>query len=194
MTLPVTIFCALFADELILTLFGPNWVKAAAIFRLLAPTILIFGMINPLAWLLFSIGLQVRSLKIALAIAPIVVTAYIIGLPYGPAGVASAYSIAMSLWLIPHIIWCLHGTVISLRDLLLAITRPFVSGCIAGLCAFAIQHYFGPSSGAVVRLLLGGGVMFTTYILVLLFALGQRGFYMDLFRGLKRSPAVSDSR
>jgi O-antigen/teichoic acid export membrane protein len=76
MTLPVTIFCALFADELILVLFGPNWVKAAVIFRLLAPTILIFGMINPLSWLLFSIGLQVRSLKIALAIAPIVVTAY----------------------------------------------------------------------------------------------------------------------
>jgi PST family polysaccharide transporter len=151
-------------------------------------------MINPLAWLLFSIGLQVRSLKIALAIAPIVVTAYMIGLPYGPAGVASAYSIAMSLWLIPHIIWCLHGTVISPRDLLRAIFRPFISGCVAGLCAFAIQRYFGPSSGAVVRLLLGGGVMFATYILVLLFALGQRDFYLDLFRGLRRSAATNGSR
>ena len=135
-----------------------------------------------------------RSLKIALVVAPIVVTAYIIGLPYGPAGVASAYSIAMSLWLIPHIIWCLHGTVISPRDLLRAISRPFVSGCIAGLCAFAIQCCFGTSSGAVVRLLMGYGVMFATYILVLLFALGQRGFYMDLFRGLKRSPAANDRR
>jgi len=194
LTLPTTIFCGLFADELILVLFGPNWVKAAVIFRLLAPTILILGMINPLAWLLFSIGLQVRSLKIALAIAPIVVTAYMIGLPYGPAGVASAYSIAMSLWLIPHIIWCLHGTVISPRDLLRAIFRPFISGCVAGLCAFAIQRYFGPSSGAVVRLLLGAGVMFATYILVLLFALGQRDFYLDLFRGLRRSPATNGSR
>jgi O-antigen/teichoic acid export membrane protein len=27
LTLPTTIFCGLFADELILVLFGPNWVK-----------------------------------------------------------------------------------------------------------------------------------------------------------------------
>lgn len=193
MTLPVTIFCALFADELILVLFGPNWVKAAVIFRLLTPTVLILGMINPLAWLLFSIGLQGRSLKIALAIAPIVMTAYFIGLPYGPAGVAAAYSAAMSLWLVPHIIWCLHGTVISPRDLFLAISRPFVSGVVAGLCAFAIQHYFGPSLGAFVRLFLGGGIVFTTYILVLLFVLGQRSFYLDLLRGLKGSPAANGS-
>jgi hypothetical protein len=75
-----------------------------------------------------------------------------------------------------------------------AIFRPFISGCVAGLCAFAIQRYFGPSSGAVVRLLLGAGVMFATYILVLLFALGQRDFYLDLFRGLRRSPATNGSR
>jgi PST family polysaccharide transporter len=74
MTLLITIFSTPFADEIIHVLFGPNWAKAAIIFRLLTPTVLIFGMINPLAWLLLSIGLQARSLKIAPAIAPIVIT------------------------------------------------------------------------------------------------------------------------
>ena len=86
MTLPTTIFCALFADDIVLVVLGPKWTEAAVIFRLLTPTILIFGIINPMGWLLFSIGLQVRSLKIALVIAPLVITAYVIGLPFGPSG------------------------------------------------------------------------------------------------------------
>ena len=47
MTLPITITCALFANDLILVFLGPKWKDAAVIFRLLAPTILIFALINP---------------------------------------------------------------------------------------------------------------------------------------------------
>ena len=88
MTLPTTIFCAVLADDIILVVLGPKWREAASIFRLLAPTILVFGIINPLGWLLQSIGLQERSLKIAFVIAPLVCFAYLIGIPYGPNGVA----------------------------------------------------------------------------------------------------------
>jgi O-antigen/teichoic acid export membrane protein len=187
MTLPMTIFCGLFAEEIISLLLGPSWTQAAAVFRLLAPTVLIFGMINPMSWLLLSTGLQGRSLKIALAIAPVVVTAYLIGLPYGPSGVAAAYSAAMALWLTPHIVWCLRGTVISLRDVLEAIFRPIASGCVAGLCVLAFQFYAGACFGPLARLAFGGVLMSAVYVCVLLFVLGQRGFYLDLLRDLKRS-------
>ena len=124
MTLPITLAGALFAKDLILVLLGPKWTDAATIFRLLSPTILILALINPLGWLLFALGMVGRSLKIALVLAPIVITGYLIGLPYGPKGVALAYSSAMSLWLIPHMVWCVHGTMISLRDIFLAVRRP----------------------------------------------------------------------
>ena len=71
-TLPATIACAVFADD-----HRPGHARAAMgrgprpSFRLLAPTILVFGMINPTAWLLQSMGLQERSLKIALVLAPL---------------------------------------------------------------------------------------------------------------------------
>ncbi len=48
MTLPITIACALFADDLVLVLLGPKWKDSAAIFRFLAPTILVFAIANPL--------------------------------------------------------------------------------------------------------------------------------------------------
>ena len=117
-TLPATIACAVFADDIILVTLGPKWTEASTIFRLLAPTILVFGMINPLAWLLKSVGLQARSLKIALVLAPLVICSYLVGLPYGPSGVALAFSTAMVLSMLPLICWCLHGTSISVRELL----------------------------------------------------------------------------
>ncbi|HTN72394.1 MAG TPA: lipopolysaccharide biosynthesis protein, partial [Methylomirabilota bacterium] len=83
-TLPITIACALFADDLIAVILGPKWNGTADIFRLLAPTILIFAMINPLAWLLMALGMVGRSLKVALALAPIVISGYLMGLSHGP--------------------------------------------------------------------------------------------------------------
>ena len=174
MTIPITIFCALFADDIILVVLGPKWTEAALIFRLLTPTILIFGIINPVAWLLLSIGLQVRSLKIGLVIAPLVIAAYIIGLPYGPSGVAFAYSAAMSLWLVPHVVWCLHGTMISPWDVLLAAGRPMLAGTVAGALALGAHFYFGQLESPFLRLLLGGSIMLGTYYWMLLVVMGQK--------------------
>jgi O-antigen/teichoic acid export membrane protein len=189
MTVPITIFGAVFADDIILLLLGPKWSGAAGIFRLLTPTILIFGMINPTWPLLLSVGLQGRSLRIALVIAPLVLTSYVLGLPYGPSGVALAYSTAMTLWLIPHLAWCLHGTAISPWDLLRAAGPPLLSGIVAGICALGIQHYSGQLPSAMERLLFGGSVMCFVYSGMLLYVLRQRAFYLDLLRALKTSPS-----
>jgi O-antigen/teichoic acid export membrane protein len=193
MTLPLTIFCAVFADEIVWVLFGSQWMASAPILRLLAPTVLIFGMINPFAWLLYSMGLQRRSLMTAVAIAPITTIAYFIGLPYGPAGVAASFSGAMSLWLLPHIAWCLHGTAISVRDVFLSVAKPLFAGTVAVIFATGARHLMGAGANPLLAVLLGGSVMFVVYYGVLLFALGQRAFYLDLIKGLKgttpRGPA-----
>jgi O-antigen/teichoic acid export membrane protein len=186
LTLPITIGCALFADDLILVLLGPKWKDAVAIFRLLAPTILIFAVINPLGWLLLSIGLVGRSVKIALVIAPLVIAGYIVGLPYGPKGVAFAYSAAMAAWVIPHIAWCVHGTVISVRDILQAVGRPLISGLVAAALALGVQFLYGHSSSPLPRLVLGGAVLLGAYLAVLLYIMGEKSVYLDLLRGLRR--------
>ncbi len=187
LTIPISLFSALFADDIVLILLGPKWREAAIIFRLLTPTILIFGMINPFSWLLFAIGLQERSLAIALVIAPLVVAAYFIGLPYGPTGVAFAYSAAMTLWLVPHIVWCLCGTMISPRDLLLPLGRPFISGLVAAAFAVGVQFAFPQLESPFWRLAFGGAVMLGSYMGMLLFVMGQRMFYLELFKELRRT-------
>jgi O-antigen/teichoic acid export membrane protein len=184
LTVPITVACALFGNDLIAVLLGPKWKEAVPIFRLLAPTILMFAMMNPFSWLLFSLGWVQRSLKIALVIAPLAITAYLIGLPYGPKGVALAYSTAMCIWLVPHIIWCIHGTNISFRDILDVVRRPVLSAGIAAAMAFAVQLHYGPVLSPLVRLVSGCGILFGVYAVMLLYVMGQKAFYVDLIKGL----------
>ena len=183
LTFPITVFFAFFADDIILVLLGPKWTDAALIFRLLSPTVMVFGIINPMAWLLWSNGLYGRSFRTALVIAPLVITAYVAGLPFGAKGVAFAFSAAMTIWFVPHILWCLHGTAVSPRDIFLASSRPFLSAIVAAAFAFGAQLYLGERVSPLLRLALEGSVMSVVYFLMLLFVMGQSTLYFDILKG-----------
>lgn len=189
LTLPISVGCALYADEIILLVLGSKWQDAVPIFRLLTPTILIMALINPMYWLLVSIGLVGRSLKLAVVIAPLVIGAYVVGLPYGPRGVAFAYSAVLILWVVPHIAWCIHGTMISPKDVLQAVGRPLLSTMVAAAFTYIVDLTLAQSLAPLARLLFSGGLLVVAYLWMLLFVMGQKSFYLDLLRSLrKRSP------
>jgi len=190
MTLPIAIGCALFADDLISVVLGAKWQAAAPIFRLLAPTVLGFAVGNPLSWLLFSTGRVGRSTLMSLASSPIMIVAYLIGLRYGPKGVAAAYSVGMMLWIFPAIAWAVRGTGISFRDILLTVKWPLVSGIVAAALAFAVRTAWTSSASALTRLGLESGIMLVVYLGVLVFVFDQRSFYVNLLRGLIGSPSA----
>jgi O-antigen/teichoic acid export membrane protein len=192
LTIPITIGAALFANDLIHALLGPKWTDVVDIFRLLTPTILIFALINPLAWLTFSLGMIGRNLKVVLVLAPLMIGGYVLGLPYGPKGVAFGYSAVMTLWALPHIAWCVHGTVISFRDILVTASRPLISGIIAAVPAVGTQFLFGQSLSYLPRLILETTVLAGVYLLMLFYVMGQKAVYWDLLRGLKGTPSVEE--
>ncbi len=194
LTLPMTLLSALFANDTILVFLGPSWKEAIPIFRLLAPTILIFAMINPFSWLLFALGKVGRSLKIALVIAPLVITGYLIGLPYGPKGVALGYSTSMALWVVPHIIWCVRGTPVSVRDAFETLSRPLLSGLVAAANAYLLQISFGSSLSPLLRLASDYTVFLVVYLGMLFYVMRQKSFYLDLIRGLTRRSPVEEKK
>lgn len=190
MTMPMTVACALFADDMIFVFLGPKWKAAAAIFRLLAPTILVFAIANPLSWLIMSLGLVRRGLKMSLVIAPLLILSYLIGLRWGPRGVAIAYSTTMMLWIFPLIAWAVHGTVISFWDILRTASKPAISSIVAAGLAFAVRFFYGQSLTPIPRFALEISVLMITFAGMLLFATGQKALYVDLIRGLAR-PSVA---
>jgi PST family polysaccharide transporter len=183
-TVPVTVASALFAEDIIAVLLGPKWREAASLFRLMTPTILAFAMINPLGWLLFASGRVTRSLRMALVIAPVVIAGYIAGLPYGANGVAFGYSAMMALLTVPMIVWASHGSVVTQRDIVQALLPTFVSAAVAALASFGAA-YLLRASIAPVRLVVEGTVLVAVYALMLLFAMGQKSFYLALVRDSK---------
>jgi O-antigen/teichoic acid export membrane protein len=193
LTIPVTVTCALFSGDIVRVALGAKWSEAAPILRVLAPTILIFALINPLGWLLYSTGRIARSLKLAMIIASLVVTADIAGLPHGAKGVAFGYSAAMVLWALPHIIWCIHGTGLSLRDIFSAFSRPLLSVIVAALAALGVQAVWGPALSPLFRLLLSSSILGVVYIVFLMFVMRQSTFYHDILRGLLRSRQEKES-
>ena len=193
MTVPITIACALFGGDIILVLLGPKWIDAAPIFRLLAPTILVFAVVNPLWWLISSLGLVRRTLKMALVIAPILIAGYCVGLPYGAKGVAFAYSAVMLLWAVPAIAWCVRGTVISLRDILLTAGWPMISSIVGGGLAFVVRLAYGHLLRPLPRLGLECAILCLTFFGILLFVADQKSFYLDLLRGMKKPSAVIEA-
>src|SRR5262249_33179721 len=144
-------------------------------------------LVNPFSSLLMSLGMVSRSLKIAFVLAPIMIAAYVLGLPYGPNGVAFAYSAVMTLSVIPLIATCIHGTMISPRDFLPVMGRPCISATVGTILTFAVQLFCGQSLSPLSRLTLGCGILLLSYLWMLLYVMRQKAFYLDLLQGLRKN-------
>jgi hypothetical protein len=84
-------------------------------------------LLYPLGTLLFSIGKGMRSLKIAVGTAPVVILCEMIGLRYGPLGIAAGHSVATALLVLPVIFWAAHKTPVTAGDMLMGdFTVPLV--------------------------------------------------------------------
>ncbi len=190
LTVPITIIIALFSRDLTLVILGAKWSDAAAILQLLAPTILMFALMNPVGWLLASTGNVGRCMKIGLIITPVVTAGYVLGLPYGSRGVAIGFSAAMTLLIVPMIIYGVRGTVVSFRDVLGAVRRPLISGLVSATVAFTAQFLYVQSLPPMLRLSLGCTILFVAYGGMLLYVMGQKTFYISLLKGLTSRPSV----
>jgi O-antigen/teichoic acid export membrane protein len=192
MTLPITIACAFFSNDVIAVLLGSKWSAASSIFRSLAPAIIVLAIVNPLGWLLPAIGLVGRGLKMALTLAPLMIAGIIIGLRYGPNGVAIAYSSVMLIWLVPAIIWAVHGTPIKAGDIWLNACKPLIAGFAASALAFSLQLLCGQFGTSLRRLVIFGSITAAAYLVLLLYVMGQKAFYLDLLRTFRKGSSVSN--
>jgi O-antigen/teichoic acid export membrane protein len=184
LTIPITISCAVFAEEIVKIVLGAKWMAAAPIFRLLSPVALVFAVANPLSWLVFSTGRIGRALSISAATTPLVILGIVLGLSHGPTGVALGYSSAMTLLIIPIAAWSKRGTGITWADLWRASRAPFLSGLLAGAVALLVKLTLGGRLAPIPCLFVGLGLVLGIYAWVLLFVMNQKPMYMDMLSHL----------
>jgi PST family polysaccharide transporter len=188
LTIPTTLGCAVFAGEIVQIMLGPKWRGVVPVFRLMVPTILGFGLINPFAWLLISSGRTRRSLHIALLIAPVTIAGAVLGLRFGPKGVALALSAMMTVLAVPVIVWARTGTTMTGRDIWEAIRCPLAAGLVTAAVGVAVSVGLGARVSPLAYVVFGGFLIYAVYFLVLLFPLKQAELYRDLVRHVVRRP------
>lgn len=182
LVVPITAVCALFAEDIVAVLLGPSWGQVVPIFRLLTPTILAFALINPIGSVMLANGQGLRSLKIALLIAPVVTLGYFLGLSNGPEGVAAGFSAAMLLLILPVQYWARRGTAITLSDIARTVSRPLLSTAIGSGVALIVGHVLFSTSPPLLRLVGESAALFAVHLTILAFCLGQREIYVDLLQ------------
>jgi len=192
LTVPVVVSCALFADGIVEIVLGPKWTGSVMVLRLLAPTVLVFALVNPLDWILRATGRVERSLKIAILIAPVVILGVLSGLHYGPQGVAAGYSAAMLLLAVPIVGWAIHGTGITVRDYVSCVKPPLISGLVAGatgwLITFACKGVMPPKVSLAVAVTISMGA----YTVMLLFGSRQKDLILDVLKQFMRTKQNSE--
>jgi PST family polysaccharide transporter len=184
LAIPFAVMSLLFAEDIVAVILGPKWRETGAVLRLLAPVAISGSLLYPCSWLLYSTGLASRRLKMALVLSPFLIASIFVGLPYGPNGVAAAYSTVMMLWIAPHLFWCFKGTVVSVSDVLKAASRPLLAVVPAGAFGWLVHAAILDWPHPWTRLIVTASVFSLIYLTIMSFVLGQKELYLGLFRSL----------
>ena len=136
-TMPMTAVLAMTSDWVIELILGSQWSGAAPIFSWLAFAGLIQPISNTVGWLYISQARTNELFRVGLIYSVLALAAFGIGLPYGPIGVAAAYSLFDILIRTPLLFYCVSQSgPVHMGDVIRSLLRPACSAGLVMLCVF----------------------------------------------------------
>ncbi|EHJ58161.1 lipopolysaccharide biosynthesis protein [Novosphingobium pentaromativorans] len=130
-SVPGIMAVAMCSDLVIPLLFGARWTDASPIFFWLSLAAVTQPVSNATGWLFISSGRTKEMFHWGLYSTPVTIAAFLIGLPWGPVGVAKAYFLSQAVTVPVLYYWCTRDTPVSARDLYAAIVPTLLGGILA---------------------------------------------------------------
>lgn len=130
--IPSVVFI-LISPELIPLLLGSKWNDIVPIFLALGPAVIVTCTITASSWLYLSFGHVDRQTFAGTVNMAVMILAILMGLPYGPLGIAIAVSTARVCCNIPYVAYSCQGTPISIKDYLQSVSWPIWSSVMAAI-------------------------------------------------------------
>lgn len=138
-SMPFVAFMFVCSDNIIRVVLGAQWMEASGLFKILAVAGLIKPVVSTYSVVALSSDQSRRYFWCGGANAVGLMLSFIVGLPWGAKGVATAYVVANYLLLCPTLIFIFKGTPIRFGDFLRAILKP-LTGCLAmGAAIYPLQ-------------------------------------------------------
>ena len=159
---------------------GQKWSESGRIFEIFAPGIGVMLLSSTAGWIHFSIGKPGRGLRWSLVELALTVSLFLAALPWGPSGVAAAWSISYWALLIPAFWYAGRPIGFGVTALVAAIWRYAVAALAAGLAGAAIIRgtpFSAIPSGA-------GAALVAIIIISMLFGALYLGAVILLHQGL----------
>ncbi|MEM6798826.1 MAG: lipopolysaccharide biosynthesis protein [Planctomycetota bacterium] len=130
---PVISFIAIYAEETVLCMLGPNWQEAVPVFIYLLPAVFlnVFGV--TCEWVYHSWGHVSRQFKWVVFSGTCFLATYAATVSFGIEALAIGYSIIFCLLRVPAIFICFHGTPVRFGDLVRSYRLPALSAAVASV-------------------------------------------------------------
>lgn len=183
--MPLVAFTSVAATSIISVLLGVRWLGAVPIFQALIPAAFLGTADMITGWVLLSLGRADLMLRLGTISFLIVAAAFICGLPFGPVGVAAAYSVAYTLLSLPSWAYALKRSPVSLRDVLGALWRPAGSSVGAALVVLGLMRVLPEARAPIQRLAIEAFLYCLVYALSWAFLPGGRAFVANIASPLK---------
>lgn len=184
LTIPAMVYVFITADALVHLVLGPRWNAAAPLLRITALASLLSPSSTTAVAVSLSCGHASRILRFALIEAAALALLFVIGLPWGPRGVASAHIWVSILVSVPAVYWLFKDTPVRPGAFVTTVARPLVAAaCMAGFLVLYLSHW-PPRTAFVlgVAFSMGAGL----YLTVLACLPGGRRELSDLWHDLRQ--------
>jgi PST family polysaccharide transporter len=159
----------LIGGDLIRLILGPNWGEAGRIFAFFGPGIGVMLLYNTHGWIHLSIGRPDRWFRWSVIEFLCTAGLFLLLLPWGPRGIASAWTISFFVLMLPSFWYAGKPIGFKVAPVLEVVWKFFVASVVAGCAVAWFRHVAAPfgampgALGALVRLVSISLVFFALY-------------------------------
>jgi O-antigen/teichoic acid export membrane protein len=189
---PLVLLLFVAAEDVVLLVFGAQWLPSVPIFRALGPATLVEMTGAATWWVYVPLGRSDRELKLAAIYVPLYIGAVLCGLSAGAYWVAVAISV-MRVVAQPLSVWyCYRGTVLVLRDYGAAIIRPFIASSASAALSWVLMSFvFSDVEPGPLRFVLYAALLGIMYLPLFALLPGGKSTLSELlqtFREMRAGP------
>jgi O-antigen/teichoic acid export membrane protein len=127
----------LVGKDVVRLVLGPQWSEAGRIFELFGPGIGVMLLSSTVGWIHLSIGKPGRWLRWTLIETAATVLLFVLGLPWGPVGIAAAWSVSFWILLVPAFWYAGRPIGFGVSSFMAAVWRYAAASLVASLATAA---------------------------------------------------------
>ena len=185
-TIPLGLFVAVYAEEIILLVLGDKWVKSAVFLRIFAAAAVIRPSIGTSGIVLITCGQSKRYMVVEVVHFTVLLILMLIGILWGAEGIALANVMRSVLLMVPTLYYSFMRTPVTMGDFFKATRSAIVAGI--GMMAMIVTLIkLFPLTDIFLRLSIGGVVSMFTYLTILILLPGSRGDVVALYKDVLSS-------